>query len=228
MDKHKRLFGICGIAGAALCAVAVATSAALQGISPFGGFAAELGIYPGRALTASPALIFNAGFMLFGLAFGAHMVFRGLEEATPARVALGFFGALTGLLAVIQAVLTLNNAFFHYIAAGAFYASVFVLCALHLVFALLGRVRKSVATLIAAGLAGLGCAVVAGFTLTGGMSRALTLAVSVARRGSFEPFALIGWAALALTLVFAILVSADALAGGEEAGGGKKTRDIEL
>ncbi len=212
MGRYKKVFGIAGITGAAVCAAALAVSAILQGFSPLHNFIAQLGAYPGRAIVASPALLMNAGLMLFGLTFGAYMFFCGWDEATPARIVLGIFGVLAGLLAVATAMYTMNNAAVHFIASGAFYAAVFVLSVLYIVFAVLRFIKLQMATLIVALLTGLSSAAFALFVLTGNMAQTLAMQ-SVDAAQSVEPFALVGLGALVLTLAFAIMLAAEVLGG---------------
>lgn len=210
----RKLFGIIGIAGAGLCVAGVALAAVFMNFSPLDGFLSQLGMASGRALVPPYALFFNIGISVFGLSLGAYWVYRGLNENTWQQTVLGFLGALTGLLAVAQALFTLNYVPHHYYIIGAFYASVFVLAAAYVVFQLLWANNKRIASLIVGGLAGLCGAACAVFTLSGGMSEALTQAISQTGSG-IEPFALAGWAALLLLLTFAVLLSVDLLGGGE-------------
>lgn len=225
---NKRIISIVGIAGAALCVIAVALAAVLERTSPLGHYSAELGIYTSGYLVASTALIHNLGIALFGLCFAAIMVIKGLNEATLFNTIQGVIAALMGVGCVGQAFITLNFAPYHYIFSGLFYIAAFALCALYIVFALMSNERR-IAYLIVAALTGLVCAVYAVFTLAGGMSVALTASVSQSGNQAFEPFAVIGWAALALIISFVVLLAVDMLRDSEPAFQDRSySRDIEF
>lgn len=209
----RKLFGIIGIAGAGLCAAGVALAAVAMSFSPLDGFLSQLGMASGRAMTLPYALFFNIGISVFGVSFGAYWVYRGLTQNSWRQTILGFLGALTGLLAVAQALFTLNYVPYHYYVLGAFYASVFVLAAVNIVFDLLWE-QKNIACLIVGGLAGLCGAACAVYTLIGGMSNTLTQSISQTG-GGIEPFAVLGWTVLPLMLAFSVLLSAELLRGSE-------------
>jgi hypothetical protein len=215
MDRIKRITGIAVLAAAALllCAAIAAAVFYKGGFSPLNGFINELGLFSGGYFAASFALLFNLSLILFGLAFGALMVLDGLEKATIQSTALGFFGALTGVLTMAQGIFTLNISQFHYIVSAAFYISAFVLCALYVVFTLMGRGHKRIAPLAMAGCAGAVSAVYAWYILSGSMSQFLVEDASLTSRTGILPFALIGWASMALFMAFIVLYAVASLGG---------------
>lgn len=231
MHRYKRLFGILGIAGAfLLCVSAVATMVFYKaGFSPLSGFFNELGHFVNHYFAAALPLIFNLSLVLFGLLFSLMMVYHGLCEATVKATALGFFGALTGILAAAQGIVTINYAEYHYIVSAAFYCSLFVQSALYVIFSLMERGKKPLASVIVAALAGICGAVFAAFILSGSMSRYLIDAASLSGRG-FMPFALVGWAAAALVVAFTVLFGVQMIAGGKSAAfeESKPAADLEL
>ena len=210
MYHIKRIACILAFAAAAVLLVAIIVSVITYegGFSPLNSFFNELGLFSGGYFAASFSLLFNLSLILFGLVFGALMVIDGLEKATIQSTALGFFGALTGVLAMAQGIFTLNISQYHYIASAAFCISVFVLCALYVIFSLLERGRKRIAELIVAGCAGIACAVYAWYILSGGMSRFFVEDASLTSRTGISPFALVGWAAMVLFMAFVVLHAA--------------------
>ena len=210
MYHIKRITCILAFAAAAVLLGAIIISVITYegGFSPLNSFFNELGLFSGGYFAAAFPLLFNLSLILFGLVFGALMVIDGLEKATIQSTALGFFGALTGVLAMAQGIFTLNISQYHYIASAAFCISVFVLCALYVIFSLLERGRKRIAELIVAGCAGIACAVYAWYILSGGMSRFFVEDASLTSRTGISPFALVGWAAMALFMAFVVLHAA--------------------
>lgn len=215
MYNIKRIFSILVFAAAAILlgAAVVAVMTYKGGFSPLNSFFNELGIFSGGYFAASFSLLFNLSLILFGLVFGALMVIDGLEKATIPSTALGFFGALTGVLTVAQGIFTLNISQYHYIVSAAFCISAFVLCALYVIFSLLERGRKHIAELIVAGCAGAASAVYAWFILSGSMSRFFVEDASLTSRTGIMPFALVGWAAMALFIAFVVCRTAALLGG---------------
>lgn len=215
MDKIKRITGIAAFAATALllCAAVVAAIFYKGGFSPLNGFFNELGLFSGGYFAAPFALFFNLSLILFGLVFGALMVLDGLEKATIQSTSLGFFGALTGVFAMAQGIFTLNISPYHYIVSAAFYISAFVLCALYAIFGWLERGRKHIASLIAALCAGATCAAYAWYILSGSMSHFFVEDASLTSRAGILPFALVGWAAMALFMAFIVLYAAESLGG---------------
>lgn len=215
MYNLKRIFSILVFAAAAILlgAAIVAIVTYKGGFSPLNSFFNELGIFSGGYFAASFSLLFNLSLILFGLVFGVLMVLDGIEKATIQSTALGFFGALTGVLTMAQGIFTLNISQYHYIASAAFCISAFVLCALYVIFAFLKRGRKRIAELIVAGCAGAASAVYAWFILSGSMSRFFVEDASLASRTGIMPFALVGWAAMALFMAFVVLRAAALLGG---------------
>ncbi|MEL7604070.1 MAG: hypothetical protein AAGU77_13020, partial [Bacillota bacterium] len=135
MAKTSKIFGFVGLGGAALFLFgAIAAMASFESgvYSPLSCFVTELGMYVGGYLSASSALFFNIGLLLFGLAFGLLMIWRANREESAIHAAVGFFGALTGVLAAAQGIFTLNYAQYHYIVVAAFYFAAFVFCALQI------------------------------------------------------------------------------------------------
>lgn len=215
MNNIKRIF--CILAFTAVVVLLGATVVAVityeGGFSPLNSFFNELGLFSGGYFAASFSLLFNLSLILFGLVFGALMVIDGLEKATIQSTVLGFFGALTGVLAMAQGIFTLNISQYHYIASAAFCISVFVLCALYVIFSLLERGRKRIVELVVAGCAGAASAVYAWYILSGSMSRFFVEDASLTSRPGIMPFALIGWAAMALFMAFVVLHAAALLGG---------------
>ncbi len=206
MDRYKKLFGVLGIAGAFLLLTAVVLAAIFNkgGLLPLNSFMNELGLYSGSYFTASFTLLFNLSLALFGLLFGAMFVYNGICEATLKPTVLGFFGALTGILATAQAVFTINLTEYHYIVSGAFYCSFFILTMLYAVFSFMQRGRKQYVSIFTAVLSGLCGGAFGGFILTNGMADYLIQAASMSSRSGIMPFALIGWAAMLFMLAFTV------------------------
>ncbi len=209
MNRINRLFGILGIFAAVVLAGALTAAVVCNtgGFSPLNAFYNELGLFSGGYFVPSFALLLNLSFVLLGLVFGALMVADALSKDTGAATAFGFFGALTGVLAMAHGIFTLNVTQYHYIASAAFYISAAVLCVLYVVFKLLGHDKKPMATIIAAVLTCAASGIYAGYILSGGMSAYLVASASLTGRSGAQPFALVGWGAIALFLVFTVLYS---------------------
>jgi len=208
MNKGKMAFGIIGALG-----VAVFIAAILIGIlmfesgafSPLNGFVGELGVYPGAYLTSSTALIFNICLAVSGLLLAAFMVGYGIQRNSPLFTAASFFGILTGILIVAQAVFSLNFTAYHYIVTIALFGSV-ILTGVLLIIALSIADKLHIpsigSSVLALGAAGLSAAFVY-FMAQGGMAQVFVEDASQVARPSLMPFALIEW--LALILVFGLL-----------------------
>ena len=209
MNRINRCFGVLGILAAAVMAGALIASVICDtgGFYPLNAFYNELGLFSGGYFVPSFAMLINLCFVLLGLVFGALMMFDAFRKDTLWSTVLGFFGALTGVLAMAHGIFTLNVAPYHYIAASAFYISAAVLCALYVAGQLREHSRKPVATVIAAVLTCVTGGVNAWYILSGGMSAYLVNSASLTGRSGIEPFALVGWVALALFLVFTVLYS---------------------
>ena len=209
MNRINRLFGILGIFAAIVLAGALAAAviSSSGGFSPLNALYNELGLFSGGYFVPSFALLVNLAFVLLGLVFGALMIADALLKDTAASTVLGFFGALTGVLAMAHGIFTLNVTQYHYIASSAFYISAAVLCVLYVVIKLVGRGKKPIASVIAAVLTCAAGGAYAWYMLSGNMSAYLVASASLTGRSGAEPFALIGWAALTLFLIFTVLYS---------------------
>jgi hypothetical protein len=216
MTKTSKIFGFVGLGGAVLlmAGVIAAMASFKQGVySPLSCFITELGKYTGGYLSATSALFFNIGIVVFGLAFGLYMVWRGNLFGSTMYAAIGFLGALTGVLAAAQGIFTLNYSQYHYIVVSAFYFAAAAFCALQIVEWLRsGRSERfGLALLILAFATGALCLASAIFTVTGGMSRLFIEDISGVGRLLFVPFAVIGWLAIAALWAFSILLSLGAV-----------------
>ena len=219
--NRQRIFGILGIAGAGVCVILLAIAVILfeHGVySPLSCFVSELGIYIGGYFTLSSALIYNIGTVLGGLAIAGFMVFYGIHKDVWTDAIVGFFGMLSGVLLCAQGVYTLNYAQYHSPLLIALFASIFVMCALYIIFQLTGKTIKdaSFSVIIVAFLAGCASAGFAVFILTGGMARVFAEDAAGAGRLSVMPFAIIEWAALLLLLAFIVLLAVRMLQGKEK------------
>jgi len=211
MNQNK-LFGTIGIAGAALllAGIVIAIVTFENGaFSPLNGFYSELGQYPGSYLGASSALIFNISMALFGLAFCFFAVYWGIRQNSWAFGAAGFFGILTGVLAIAQAIFSLDYARYHYIAVAAFSAAAFLFSAVYIVASLVTGRHDNIAAVLVAFFAAICNAVFAGYVITGGMTQVFVEDASQVGRLSFMPFAIIGWLALLLAMSLLILLSVE-------------------
>ncbi len=215
MNTIKRICGFLAFGATAvlLIAIIVAILTDKNNFSPLNSFFNELGLFSGGYFAASSPLLFNLSLVFFGLVFGALLVLDGLEKATIQSTVLGFLGALTGVLTMAQGIFTLNISQYHYIATAAFCISVFVLCALYVIFSLLKQERKRIAPIIVAGCAGGAGGVYAWYILSGSLSQFLVEDASLTSRAGILPFALFGWAAIALLMVFIVLYAAQILSG---------------
>jgi hypothetical protein len=212
--NQKKLFGTLGVTGAALLLVAIVVSIITfeDGVfSPLSGFYSELGLYPGGYITASSALIFNVGMMLFGLIFCTFMVFWGIQQNSWVFGAVSFCGIVTGALAVAQSVFTLDFARYHYIAATAFSAAVFVFGAAYIIASLVTSQNRNISAILVAFFTAASSAVYTGFMITGGMMQVFVEDASLVGRLSFMPFAVIGWLSLLLIMALLVLLSVDVL-----------------
>ncbi len=212
--NQKKLFGTIGIAGAALLLVAVVVSTITfekGAFSPLSGFYSELGQYPEGYLTASSSLVYNVGLAVFGLALCAFMVFWGIRQNSWAFGTVSFFGLFTGVLAVAQAVFSLDFARYHYIASAAFSAAIFAFAASYIIVSLaVGQSRNTAAILVAFFAAACG-AVFAGYIITGGMTRVFVDDASQVGRLFLMPFAVVGWLSLLLVMALLVLLSVETL-----------------
>lgn len=213
MNRINRLFGVIGIFAAIVSAGALAVCVVCKsGFSPLHAFYNELGLFSGGFFVPSTALLFNLSFLLFGILFGALMLADAFMKDTITSTVLGFFGALTGVLAMALGIFTINFVQYHYIVSAVFHISAAVLCALYVLFNLTKRGKKPVATISAAVLTFAASGTYAYYILSGGMSAYLVAKASLPSRAGFEPLALVGWAAIALLMVFTVLFSIGLLA----------------
>jgi len=177
MAKPSKIFGYVALGGAALFFVGIILAIALfdrGAYSPASSFVTELGQYKDGYLTASSALYFNIGMVIFGLTFGLFMVWRGIRGDTMLHAAVGFTGALTGVLAAAQGIFTLNYSQYHYAVVAAFYFAAFVFCGLQIAMWLKGKQQErfGLALLILFFAAGALCLTSGIFTALGGFGRA--------------------------------------------------------
>ena len=215
MGKTSRIFGYVGLLGAALFLIGIITAMATfenGAYSPASCFVTELGLYTGGYLSATSALFFNIGIVLFGLSFGLLMIVRGNQCGTTLYMAIGFFGALTGVLAVAQGIFTLNYSQYHYIVVTVFYFAAAVFCALQIAAWLRERSERfGLALLIFAFAAGVLCLVSGVFTALGGFAQVLREDISGAGRLLVVPFAVIGWLTEAAVWVLGTLLALGAI-----------------
>lgn len=214
--NQKKLFGILGIAGAGvlLITTVIAIITFENGVfSPLNCFFNELGLYPGGYLTVSSALIFNIGMAVFGFAFCAFMVFWGICQNNWADGLVAFLGILTGVLAIAQAVFTLDFASYHYIVTAAFSVAVFALGAAFIIVSLTTGKNRSIATMLVAFFAAASGAVFAVYMFTGGMMQVFIEDASMVGRLNVMPLAIVGWFMLLLTMALLVLFSVDILLG---------------
>lgn len=212
MAKTARIFGYVGLGGAALLLAGVIAAVVTfeSGVySPASCFATELGRYTGGYMSATSALYFNISMVVFGLSFGLLMIWYGYREETALHAAIGFTGALTGVLAAAQGIFTLNYSQYHYIVVTAFYIAAAGYCALQIAYWLRGgqAQRFGLALLILAFAAGALCLASAVFIATGGMARVFVEDISGAGRLLVVPFAVIGWLAVAAVWALGILLA---------------------
>lgn len=216
MAKASKSFGFAGLGGAALLMIgAIAAIACFENgvYSPLSCFVTELGMYTGGYLSAGSALYFNVGIVVFGFAFGLLSLWRAYCDGSALYAAIGFFGALTGVLAAAQGIFTLNYSSYHYIVVSAFYLAAFVFCVLQIIAWLRGgrSERFGLALLILAFAAAALSLASAVFTVTGGMARLFIEDISGAGRLLVVPFAVVGWLSIAVLWAFGILLSLGAV-----------------
>jgi hypothetical protein len=209
MNRINRLFGILGILAAALLigALTAAVVCDSSGLLPTNAFYNELGLFSGGYFIPSFAMLINLSFVLLGFVFGALMLISAITKDTIPSTVLGFFGALTGVLGMAHGIFTLNVSPYHYIASSAFYISAAVLCALYVIFKLRERGKKPAVSMVVAVLTCAAGGAYAWYMLSGGMSAYLVSSITLESRTGIEPFALVGWAAIALFLIFTVLYS---------------------
>ncbi len=216
MEKTLKVFGIAGLSGAGLLLIGIIMAIAgfESGVySPLSCFITELGMYTNGYFTATSALFFNIGVIVFGLAFGLFMLWRGNSYGSAMYAAIGFLGALTGVLAAAQGIFTLNYSQYHYIVVSVFYFSAAAFCAVQIVAWLRGgrSERFGLGLLILAFAAGALSLASAVFTVTGGMARVFIEDISGAGRLLFIPFAVIGWLAVLALCAFGVLLNLGAV-----------------
>lgn len=237
MAKTSRIFGYVGLGGAALFLIGIIAAMATfesGAYSPASCFVTELGLYTGGYLSASSALFFNIGIVVFGLAFGLLMIWRGNQAGTTLYMAIGFFGALTGVLAMAQGIFTLDYAQYHYIVVTAFYFAAATFCALQIAAWLRGErsERFGLALLILAFAAGALCLASGVFTVLGGFAQVLREDISGAGRLLVVPFAVVGWFAALATWALGILLALSAVLSPTQAAvvkkSGKRYNDFAL
>ena len=218
MNQNK-MFGIIGIAGAAvlLLTIVIAIVAFEDGaFSPLNGFYSELGLYTGGYFSASSALIFNIGMILFGLGLGGSMVFWGIQQNRWSFGIVSFFGILTGVLAVAMALFSLNFSQYHYIITAIFSIAVFLFGVSYIIASMVTGSR-SIAPLLVAFFAAICSALFAGYVILGGMTQVFIEDASMVGRLSFMPFAVLGWLSLLLMMTLSVLLSLELLQYRQEA-----------
>ena len=218
--NQRRLYGTIGIAGAALLLVAIVISIIVfedGAFSPLNGFFSELGLYTGGYFSASAALFFNIGMILFGLALCASMVFWGIRQNSWSFGAVSFFGILTGVLSVALAIFSLNFSKYHYTVVAAFSVALFLFGVSYIIASIVTG-RRSIAPLLVAFFTAVCSALFAGYVITGGMTQVFIEDASQVGRLAFMPFAFLGWAALLLMITLQVLLSVELLQDGREAG----------
>lgn len=233
MNKNKQITSIGGISGIViLLAVIIYSIASFEkgAFSPLGCFVAELGFYTSGYMSISNALIFNIGFIITGLIICAFFVIYGIQKNTPLNTAVSFLGVVSGVLIAAQGVFSLNFSQFHYIVSSAFFASVFVMCALFITDSMRSTNLKSssLANIIVAFFAGVTSAVFSGYVIAGGMEKVFVEDSSVGRL-SVVPFAIVEWIAFGLILAFFTMLAVQMLLGSQseknnEVGNDKKPR----
>lgn len=217
MNQNK-VFGIIGIAGAAilLLAIVIAIVTFEDGaFSPFSGFYSELGLYTGSYFSASSALIFNIGMILFGLALSGGMVFWGIRQNSWSFGAVSFFGILTGVMAAALALFSLNFSKYHYTISAVFSVAVFLFAASYIVVSMIAG-RRSIAPLLVAFFAAICSALFAGYVISGGMTQVFIEDASMVGRLSFMPFAVLGWLSMLLLMALQVLLSLELLQDRED------------
>ena len=218
MNQNK-VFGIIGIAGAAvlLVAIVIAIVAFENGaFSPLSGFYSELGLYSGGYFSASSSLVFNVGMILFGLALSAGMIFWGIRQNSWSFGAVSFFGILTGVLAAALALFSLNFSNYHYTITAVFSVAAFLFGASYIVASMIAG-RRSIAPLLVAFFAAICSALFGGYVITGGMTQVFIEDASMVGRLSFMPFAVLGWLSLLLLMALQVLLSLELLQDRQEA-----------
>ena len=203
MNKKAKVFSIFGICSVGIFLIAAIISMiSYESFSPLNTYVSALGYYTGGYLSVSAALIFNIGLVVAGLLACIFMLGYGIQKGTGQYAAVSFFGILSGVLIAAQGIYSLNFELYHYIATIAFFASIFIMCALYVIFEMLGASRQeaSLASVIVAFFAGIANAVFAGFILSGGMP-------DIDNSTGIMPFAMIEWVSWLLILAFILILS---------------------
>jgi MFS family permease len=209
MNQNK-LFGIIGIAGAALLLVGIVIAIITfenGAFSPLNGFYSELGHYPGAYMGGSSALIFNVLMALFGLMLCAFMAFWGIRQDSWPFGAVAFLGMLAGVLAAAQAIFSLDYARYHYVTVAAFAVGAFLFSAAYIIATLATGRQNNVAPVLVAFFTAICSAVYAGFVISGGMTQVFVEDASQIGRLTFIPFAVVGWLMLLLVMALLVLLS---------------------
>jgi hypothetical membrane protein len=213
--RKAGIFGIGGIAVLLICAVISAVSFEDGAFDFANRFISELGLYYHGYFVASPALVFNIGLIISGLALVAFAVLQGIQRATAVDAAAGFFGILSGVSLAAQGVVTLNYSTYHILISGAFFASVFIMCLLT-VIAQIRSQRYSIAVLIPSFLAGAAAALSAVYIFTGGLDKTFGAGVSYASRAAVMPCAILQWGVYVMFALTIIIESGMLLSGSYE------------
>lgn len=210
--RKAGIFGIAAIAVLLICAVISAVSFEDDAFDFANRFFSELGLYYHGYFVASPALVFNIGMLISGLALVVFAVLQGIQRATSVDAAAGFFGILSGVSLAAQGVVTLNYSTYHILISGVFFASVFIMC-LFTVIAEIRSARFSIAVLIPAFLAGAAAALSAVYIFTGGLDKTFGAGVTYASRAAILPCALLQWGVYAMLILLLLIQSGKLLSG---------------
>lgn len=208
MDTSKKFFGIAGISSVVI--FLAATIISIVGFengaySPASCFVGELGLFSGVFFSGSVAMFFNIGLIAAGLLFCVFMVHFGISKNSGIWAATSFFGVIVGVLIAAQGFFSLNYTQYHLIISTAFFAAMFVLCALFVIAAMRDN-STGLIKIILAFVAGILSAIFAGFMITGGMARVFAQDAAGVGRLNLNPFTLIEWAVfLALFALIAML-----------------------
>jgi hypothetical protein len=111
-----------------------------------------------------------------------------------------------------KGLFSLNFYTYHYILASAFFVSLFIMCALYIISKKLsGNFWSTPVQTIAAFLTDAAAALSAGYMITGGMAQVFAEDALGIGRANLIPFAIIGWAAYAMFLLFIAALSINML-----------------
>jgi uncharacterized membrane protein len=113
------------------------------------------------------------------------------------------------VLAVAQAVFSLDYAKYHYIVTAACSAAAFLFSAIYIIASLVTGRHKSISAVLVAFFGAICSAVYSGFIFSGGMTQVFIQDASQVGRLSFMPFAVVGWLSLLLVMVLVVLLSVE-------------------